>query len=62
MGHLVCPQRSGWPWDFEPTATKQMPVGKVISEPFEHWWDLAIIAKEQIFENQNSHVSIIKTK
>jgi hypothetical protein len=22
--------------DFEPTATKQVPIGKVVSEPFEH--------------------------
>jgi hypothetical protein len=36
MGHLVSPQRSGWPWDFKPTATKQMHVGKVVSEPLEH--------------------------
>jgi hypothetical protein len=36
MGHLVSPQRSGWPWDFELIATKQMPVGKAVSEPLEH--------------------------
>jgi hypothetical protein len=36
MRHLVSPQTSWWPWYFEPSATKQMPIGKVVSEPPEH--------------------------